>query len=292
MASKTVPSLLLAHEWDGEMDPTGWWMSEKLDGVRAYWDGKRLLSRLGNQFQAPKWFTKGWPSIPMDGELWMGRKLFDQTSGAVRKLTPVDAEWKKIKYLVFDLPSLGEEFETRVEEIGNIVRATSKRLSPDYAVREVGTLRGVHQQRCADYDHLVKIMREYTSQGAEGLMLREPESLYVPKRSKTLLKVKQWQTADGIVVGHEPGKGKHKGRLGALVVSLRPIGQGCAGVSPTLLKVMQKPSEKTVNVGTGFTDAQRCNPPRIGSVVTYKFFELTKDGIPRFPAYVGVRHVS
>lgn len=284
--SKSVPQLLLAHEWDGEMDPTGWWMSEKLDGVRAYWDGKRLLSRLGNQFQAPKWFTKGWPSIPMDGELWMGRKMFDQTSGAVRKLTPVDAEWKKIKYLVFDVPSLGKGFEHRLHEVQRIARSLATKG------RVMKIVQPVHHWICEGQDDLRKELERVVQMGGEGLMLRMSHSAYEPKRSKSLLKVKQWQTTDGIVVGHEPGKGKHKGRLGALVVSLRPITQGCAGVSPTLLKVMQKPSEKTVNVGTGFTDAQRCNPPKVGSVVTYKFFELTKDGIPRFPAYVGVRHVS
>lgn len=287
MADKKVPGLLLAHEWDGEMDPTGWWMSEKLDGVRAYWNGKHLISRLGNRFYAPKWFTKGWPTTPMDGELWMGRGMFNLTVSCVKKQTPVDAEWEKIRYLVFDLPALGEGFEARRLEIGAIVRATAKKLSPDYDVRETGFLRGVFQQECEGLEHLMKNLGNVIRHRGEGLMLRQPESLYVPKRSKTLLKVKQWQTADGIVVGHEPGKGKHKGRLGALVVSLMANTRKMDKQEMKDLKGLP-----TVNVGTGFSDHEREHPPRIGSVVTYKFQELTPAGIPRFPAYVGVRTVS
>jgi DNA ligase-1 len=278
----TAPGLLLAHEWDGEMDPTGWWMSEKLDGVRAYWNGKHLISRLGNRFYAPKWFTQGWPSIPMDGELWIGRGLFNQTVSCVKKLTPVDEEWMKIRYLVFDLPSLGKRFEQRVVEIRKVIRAS---------LRE--NIAGVSQVECTGIDMMQRHLGIVLRHKGEGLMLREPGSLYVPKRSKTLLKVKQWQTADGIVIGHEPGKGKHKGRLGALVVSLRPIGRECVGLTAghKLLKIMER-DDTTVNVGTGFTDYEREHPPRKGSVITYKFQELTQDGIPRFPSYVGVRTVS
>lgn len=47
---RDVVSILLAHKWEPDHDPTGWWMSEKLDGVRAYWDGEAFVSRRGNQF--------------------------------------------------------------------------------------------------------------------------------------------------------------------------------------------------------------------------------------------------
>lgn len=273
MAEKkiTAPGLLLAHEWDGEMDPTGWWMSEKLDGVRAYWDGKHLISRLGNRFYAPKWFTQGWPTTPMDGELWMGRGMFNLTVSCVKKQTPVDAEWKKIRYLVFDLPSLGKGFESRLDEMRVITKLP---YMMDY----------VPQFECEGIKHLQTELNMVINQKGEGLMLRQPESLYVPKRSKTLLKVKRWQTADGIVVGHEPGKGKHKGRLGALVVTVGMPLRRCGN--------SKGPEPLTVNVGTGFSDHEREHPPKIGSVVTYKFQELTPAGIPRFPAYVGVRTVS
>src|SRR5580658_9321513 len=66
--------VLLAERWDNVTDLTGWLMSEKLDGVRAYWDGKQFLSRQGNLYRAPDWFIEGLPSVPLDGELWIDRK--------------------------------------------------------------------------------------------------------------------------------------------------------------------------------------------------------------------------
>ena len=69
--------------WESSIDITGWWMSEKLDGVRAYWDGKQFLSRLGNRFHAPPWFVEGFRPTPLDGELWGGRKLFQRTVSIV-----------------------------------------------------------------------------------------------------------------------------------------------------------------------------------------------------------------
>jgi hypothetical protein len=62
------PALLLANAYKNH-DPSGWWMSEKLDGVRAFWDGKRFISRLGNVFPAPDFYKRGMPKTPLDGEL-------------------------------------------------------------------------------------------------------------------------------------------------------------------------------------------------------------------------------
>jgi DNA ligase-1 len=107
------------------------------------------------------------------------------------------------------------------------------------------------------------------SLGGEGLMLRQPGSHYEAGRSPTLLKVKTFHDAEGRVVEHVPGKGRHKGRLGAVVVAM--------------------PDGQTFSVGTGFSDAQRNNPPPIGTVITYRFQELTDRGVPRFPSFVRVR---
>ena len=99
-----APALLLAHKWNGKSDLTGWWMSEKLDGVRAYWTGSQFVSRLGNTYHAPAWFTKSLPKYPLDGELWVGRKLFQKTVSVVRRANAGD-EWKNVRYLVFDAPA-------------------------------------------------------------------------------------------------------------------------------------------------------------------------------------------
>ena len=188
----TAPPLLLAHAWDNDQDLTGWLLSEKLDGVRAYWDGTRFLSRQGNPFHSPPWFTAELPNIPLDGELWLGRKKFQRTVSIVRR-----------------------------------------------------------------------------QDGGEGLMLRQPGSRYESGRSSTLLKVKTFHDAEARVLEHLPGSGRHRGRLGALLVEL--------------------PSGTQFSVGTGFTDAQRGDPPPVGSHITFRYQELTDGGVPRFPSFVRTR---
>lgn len=267
--------ILLAHTWDEEQDITGWWMSEKLDGVRAYWDGQRFLSRNGNEFFAPKWFTRGMPKQALDGELFVGRKLFNETVSIVRQ-HDAGLQWEKIKYLVFDAPSVEEVFEKRTEAACRLT------IKADRATV-------LKQVPCRDLDHARQVMKGVLREGGEGLMFREPASLYQRKRSNTLLKWKDLLTAEGVVVAHEPGKGKHEGRLGALVVSLSTVNRQ-PGASAATLKVLREGD--CVNVGTGFTDYQREHPPKIGSVVMYSYQELTPAGIPRFPSYLGERKVS
>lgn len=258
MTEKKVPELLLAKSWDGNLNPTGWWMSEKLDGVRAYWNGKDFISRLGNVFHAPDWFKEGLPKEPLDGELWIGRGNFQLLVGTVKRHVP-NENWKKVRYVVFDAPCLNRPFEDRIDELVPLLQKAKYAEELDH----VG---------CEGEGHLHDRLVKMTAQGGEGLMLREPESLYVGKRSSTLLKVKKFLDAEATVIGHQPGKGKHTGRLGALICVL--------------------PDGTEFDIGTGFTDKERENPPKIGSTVTVKFQELSRDGVPRFPSYVSVRHIS
>jgi DNA ligase-1 len=254
-ASKTTPKLLLAESWDNATDLSGWWLSEKLDGVRAYWDGRRFLSRQGNVYQAPQWFTSALPSVPLDGELWLGRKAFQQTISIVRRADAGDL-WKKIRYLVFDAPEASGEFEERQKELLELVGA-----------RHDGIYASVLEQvRCTSTEDLRERLAQVVALGGEGLMLRQPFSPYVSGRSSTLLKVKIFHDAEACVIEHLAGKGRHKGRLGAVLVGL--------------------PNGLTFAVGSGFTDEQRRNPPPIGSFITYRYQELTDRGIPRFPTFV------
>jgi DNA ligase-1 len=249
--------VLLAHVWDGEADPTGWWMSEKLDGVRAYWDGKQFLSRKNNIFYAPDWFLNGMPSHPLDGELWIARKQFDRTSGLVRRQDQ-PAEWKEIRYLVFDAPDAKGSFEDRMKFLRDLASSWKAQFAAvhDHAV-------------CTGPDHLVSELDRVTGLGGEGLMLRKPGSSYERTRSTTLLKVKRFLDAEAVVTGYEAGAGRHKGRLGALRAR---FGNGVE-----------------FKIGTGLKDKERENPPAVGSIVTVKYQELTKDGIPRFPVFAGLR---
>jgi DNA ligase-1 len=254
---KAGPPLLLAHSWENDLDLTGWWMSEKLDGVRAWWDGKKLISRLGNEFFAPDWFVADLPETALDGELWLDRKSFQRTVSIVRRQDRSD-HWKQISFVAFDAPQMDEPFEERIAYVEDYV----KRHNPEF-------LRAHTHQRCNSLQHLREELTRVESLGGEGLMLRRPGSRYEAGRSTTLLKVKTFCDAEARVIDYVDGKGRHKGRVGSLVV--------------------ETPDGVRFSVGTGLSDAMRSNPPAVGSVITYRYQELSDGGVPRFPSFVGVR---
>jgi DNA ligase 1 len=253
---KEGPPLLLAQTWDNATDLTDWWMSEKLDGVRAYWDGRQFLSRQGNVFHAPDWFVTALPDVALDGELWIGRKQFQRTVSIVRRQDRSD-HWKEVRFLVFDAPRLTDGFEERLKFLAETLEAGQQ---PYARLHEHGRCMGPAQLR----EELARI----EALGGEGLMLRQPGSKYEVGRSFTLLKIKSFHDAEAVVLNHQPGKGKYKGLLGALGVRL--------------------PDGTEFSVGTGFSDAQRKAPPPIGSIITFRYQELSDGGVPRFPSFLRV----
>jgi len=256
--SSDVPGLLLAHSWDNSLDLSGWWMSEKLDGVRAYWDGKQFISRQGNVYMAPDWFTEDLPKdVHLDGELWIARKAFQRTVSVVRRQDK-SKEWEEVKYLVFDAPKVDDVFEARLAFLQQCLDEAQPRYATPHA-----------QERCKNVQHLLEELQRVEEFGGEGLMLRQPNSRYEVGRSSTLLKVKTFHDAEARVLEHLPGTGKHKGRMGALSVELKD------GIK--------------FSIGTGFSDKERNNPPPVGSIVTFRYQELTDRGVPRFPSYVRLR---
>ena len=254
---KDKPPVLLAQKWEPHIDVTGWWLSEKLDGVRAYWDGARFLSRLGNEFLAPPWFVESLPETPLDGELWVGRGQFQKTVSIVRR-GDRSKLWRDVSFLVFDAPSHGGVFEERIAWVDE---AFAEGAHPHAAA--------VDHAECEGIDHLRAELARIEGLGGEGVMARQPGSIYVAGRSHTLLKVKSFLDCEAVVVGHVAGKGRHKVRLGALEAAL--------------------PDGTRFSVGTGLSDREREDPPPIGQVITVRYQELSRDGVPRFPAYVGVR---
>lgn len=259
-ADPEPPGLLLANVYHDQIDLEDYWVSEKLDGVRAYWDGRRLISRQGNVFQAPAWFTRNFPATPLDGELWMGRGTFERLSGTVRQQVPDEVAWRQVRYMVFDLPASEGVFDQRLEQLRDLVQVVG---SP--------YLQLVEQFRVESREELLERLSLIVSEGGEGLMLHRGSSLYQATRSDDLLKLKTYEDAEAVVVGHLPGKGKYEGMLGALLV--------------------ETPEKLRFRLGTGFTDAQRANPPPIGSTVTYKYYGKTRNGIPRFASFLRVREL-
>lgn len=249
------PALLLAKVYHQDIVLEDYWVSEKLDGVRAYWDGRHLISRQGNRFSAPEWFVENFPSLPLDGELWMGRNQFEVVSGAVRKRIPDESQWQKIQFMVFDMPEHGGTFDQRVE--------TMKKLPvPPY-------LEVIEQYRVATQGLLEKDLDRKVALGGEGLMLHRGASYYQAGRSDDLLKFRRYQDAEATVVAHIPGSGKYIGLLGALL--------------------LETPEGMRFKVGSGFTDTVRKNPPYLGSNVTYKYFGKTVNGVPRFASFLRIR---
>ena len=258
LGGQNTPNVLLAQEYKTGVDVTQYLISEKFDGVRAIWDGKVFTTRQGNAIHAPAWFIKDLPATLLDGELWLGRGQFDALSGAVRKDTPIDVEWQKISYHVFELPDALGTFEVRAKRIVEIVKKAN-----------LPHLKAVAQFRVKDEAELNSRLKQMVKNGGEGLMLHRADAAYITGRNAALIKLKPLFDAEATVIAHTAGKGKYKGKLGALVV--------------------ETPDGIRFKLGTGLSDAQRENPPKIGSLVTYTYKDKTKNGKPKFARFLRVR---
>jgi len=257
-ATWAAPALMLAERYRPGMPLAGWWVSEKYDGLRGYWDGKRLWTRGGEPIAAPAWFTAPLPPTPMDGELWAGRGRFEQAVSTVRNRTPDDKAWREIRFMVFDLPAQPGDLDARL--------AALRKLLP---ITEAPWVVPVAQAPATTHAELMALLDKTIRLGGEGLMLHRGASLYRGERSGDLLKLKPHDDAEARVVAHLPGQGRHAGRMGALLV--------------------RTPEGLTFRLGGGFTDAQRADPPPIGSTVTYRFNGTSATGVPRFARFVRVR---
>ena len=253
------PNILLAEVYRDQANVSQYLVSEKLDGVRAVWDGKTLRFRSGREINAPRWFVDGLPKQSLDGELWLGRGRFDQLSGIVRRDQPDDAEWHQVRYMIFELPGAAGGFRQRAEQIKQLVRQTNKPW-----------LQEIEQLSAVDRNSLQKQLNEIVKAGGEGLMLHRADAHYETGRSDTLLKMKPLNDAEAVVIGYLPGKGKHLGSMGALR--------------------LRTPEGREFSLGTGFTDEQRKNPPQLGEMVTYRYRDLTKSGLPRFASFLRIQN--
>jgi len=252
------PGLQLANIYTDDIDLRDYWVSEKYDGVRAYWNGRQLLSRTGNIIQAPHWFTSPLPVAPLDGELWLARGKFDLLSGIVRRKNAIDSDWLDVKYMVFDLPGNSLVFDRRLKRLKEIISASN---SPHVHL--------VKQEKILSHDLLMQKLDEVTANGGEGLMLHLGSATYKKFRSDDLLKLIKYADAEAMVIAHLPGKGKYEGMLGSILV--------------------ETSDNKRFKIGSGFSDIERKHPPAIGTNITYKYFGLTNNGIPRFASFLRVK---
>jgi DNA ligase-1 len=253
-----APPLLLANTYHDGIDLARYWVSEKYDGIRGYWNGRELLSRAGNVIHAPAWFVERFPPIALEGELWMGPRQFEGTAAIVRDHSPDEAGWRRIQFLVFDMPARGSVFEER--------KATLQAL---LAQLDIPWLKPVAHYKVSDAAALQVMLQRVLSAGGEGLMLHRGAAPYRAGRSDDLLKLKPHADAEAVVIGYLPGKGKYADMLGALIVEC--------------------PDGLQFKLGTGLSDAQRRNPPPLGTRITYSFQGVTARGVPRFARLLRIR---
>ena len=252
------PEPMLATSYREGVAVSSFLVSEKLDGVRARWDGRALWTRGGARIAAPTTFTRGWPTDPMDGEVWIARGRFDEVSALVRRINTDPQSWRNVRFMAFDLPAHPGPFDQRVARLRALVSAAGN-----------VHLAMIPQQRFATPAELEAELARVVAAGGEGLMLHRHDARYRPGRSDHLLKYKTHQDAEAQVVAHLPGKGKYEGMMGAVQV--------------------RTPEGRSFRLGSGFTDAQRAAPPPLGAWVTYRYSGLTSTGLPRFARFVRVR---
>ncbi len=241
------------------LDITQYWVSEKLDGVRGYWDGKQLKTRQGVVINAPQWYLQSLGDVPLDGELWIERESFERVNGLIRKNKPDDQEWRTIRFMIFDLPAHEGDFDARVAEM--------ERYIPSLNVPWVAM---IPQLKCKNHADLEHHLEEILNKGGEGLMLHYGKNHYQEGRTANLLKLKPTHDKDGRVIAHLEGEGRFEGMMGALLVELA--------------------DGKELKIGSGFSDEERKNPPKIGDIITFTYNGYTKNGLPRFARYVRTRY--
>lgn len=253
-----APALPLAENFHDGIDPALYLVSEKLDGVRAVWDGAALRFRSGRPIHAPAWFTQALPAQALDGELWLGRQSFERLSASVRRQTPHDDEWRAIRYQIYEQPGGTGSFSERLAALRSIVARAS-----------LPWLQVLEQERVADRVALQQKLADVVKLGGEGLVLHRADAPWQTGRTDSLLKLKPQLDAEARVVAHEAGQGKYQGMLGALLV------ETANGVH--------------FRLGSGLSDTQRKNPPPVGSMVTYRYRDLTGNGVPKFASFLRIR---
>ena len=262
-AQAQTPEMILAKTLPENVDVRDYWVSEKYDGVRGYWDGKQrqMYSRNGTVIALPNDFAAQLPDISLDGELWIGRGQFERVVSVVRDAKPDDSAWKQVKYMVFELPDPHNQYGNFTQRITQIERITQHLNAPN--------IQAVKQWRVRDRAELLRQLDTITQAGGEGLMLHLASAPYQTGRSDALYKLKLRQDAEATVIGYVAGTGKYVGKVGSLRV--------------------RTDDGREFNVGSGLTDVTRVNPPKIGTVITYQFNGLTQKGQPRFPRFLRVR---
>ena len=244
------PELLLLNNYQDDINVTSWYMSEKLDGVRAYWDGEKLVSRSGKVFAAPIFFTEDFPKHALDGELWTSRDDFSNVVSIVNKKEEHDG-WNKLTYNIFEVP----------QARGNLLERLAK-------VKETKYIKIIKQIKVKNKEHLDDFLKTIEKKDGEGVVVRDGDLDYYTGRDNNALKVKSYIDTECEVVGYNLGQGKYEDLLGSLACRMKNM--------------------QVIKIGSGFNEYERKNPPKIGAIITFKYYGLTSKGNPRFPIFLRI----
>ncbi|MFT7004970.1 MAG: DNA ligase-1 [Sulfurimonas sp.] len=245
------PELFLLNNYTQDTNVTSWYMSEKLDGVRAYWDGEKLISRGGKVFAVPSFFTKAFPKHKLDGELWSKRGDFSNISSITNKKKPHDG-WKILTYNIFEVP----------QAQGNLLQRLENVKTTQY-------IKVIKQIKVKNKKHLDEFLKSVEKKGGEGVVVRDGSLNYYTGRDNNSLKVKSYVDEECEIVAYNKGKGKYENAVGSLSCKMK--------------------NGKVIKIGSGLSNQQRNNPPKIGAIITFKYYGLTSKGNPRFPVFLHER---
>lgn len=269
--------LLKLSEYKGQ-NVGGWLASEKLDGVRAYWDGRNLRSRNGKILAAPEAWSAHFPPFALDGELYTARGEFEKIQSIVMDKTPSVATWSEIKFYVFDVPEADGGLLERLSELEKFIAKNPQAGQ---------NLKIIKQVKVKDNAEFEAFAEHIVAKGGEGAVAREPNAPYERKRSKNALKYKKFKDAECEVTAINEGTGKYAGLMGS--VTCKALSVAGSNSDEQNDELLQPASGVKFKIGSGFSDRDRANPPKIGSIITYKYQNLTAKGVPRFPVFLRVR---
>lgn len=228
----------------------GWLMSEKFDGVRAYWNGFQFLTRNNNIINVPRWFCESMPNEWLDGELWLGRGKFEQTSAAVRQGFKNEL-WANMIFKVFDLPLTPGNFSSRLEQLNKLTLPTHCQQVEQ---------RTVDNKECLN-DYYTNLL----SNGAEGVVIKSPSSPYNIGRTSNALKYVPENSGEAKVIGIN----RHD------------------DLSFKSLKCLF--NNEQFNLSAGISEQIKTIPPKIGKLITIKFNGLTGNNLPRHAVFITTR---
>ncbi len=236
-----------------QIDPKEFLVSEKLDGVRAYWNGKELLSKSGKNLHPPKEFIQNFPPFAIDGELFTKQRDFENIVSIVKK---EPKNWQNLKLFVFEVPNQKGDLLQRLQVLEKFLKEHPH-----------APIKIIPQHQFQTTKQIQDFFKTLQDQGGEGIILRKKDAPYHTGRSALALKYKVYFDAECQIIDYQKGRGKYADMVGSILC---------------------KDQDKIFKIGSGFNEFFRKNPPKIGTIITYKYYQTTKNGLPKHPVFLRI----